>query len=279
MFAAKFGKTFLSCEILHEIFGKYSNFDCEKIIKYLNFVEEQKDLEFLKNYVSGKNAKKQTILFHFDYKPSSLINILNWLQIKFQKDRNFLKNILLQFDENQDSFFTFVLRECWSSNVENYFTETYKFLIRNFDKTFVKNFLLIQNEKNENFLNVVFEKRYVEQVNVSNILDLLFKDFQNDQDFFTVLFNAKSKKNQIVKNWMKNKLGVEFEDENENSKVLGACEEKDGESSSSDDNVSENLELSLSKHNYPVVRQIENFEISEVEEIESSQNLTCCKIC
>ncbi len=41
---------------------------------------------------------------------------------------------------------------------------------------------------------------------ISDILDRLSEDFQNDQEFFTKLLNEKLKKNEKVRKWTKNNL-------------------------------------------------------------------------
>jgi hypothetical protein len=41
---------------------------------------------------------------------------------------------------------------------------------------------------------------------IPEILDLLSKDFQNDQEFFTKLLNEELKKNKKVREWIKNNL-------------------------------------------------------------------------
>jgi hypothetical protein len=83
----------------------------------------------------------------------------------------------MQVDENGDSFLHVLLRKCDDLWVDRFFTKTYEFLIRNFDKSFVQNFLLIQNKRQENCLNLVCQRR---ERKIPKILDLLSKDFQND---------------------------------------------------------------------------------------------------
>jgi hypothetical protein len=215
LFVAKFGLTcfeYFSCETLHGICVKHSKDGTGKILNYLNFLTEKNDLEFLKNFVSGKNSKKQTILFYFYRDSASLILMLEWFRTTFENDENFLENFLLEIDENLDSFFKFILKKCefgWKIRV--FFAETYNFLIRNFDKVFVKELLLLENNENENFLNIVCERRHDRWCgDVINILNILFEDFQNDQDFFAKLINEKAKKNRHVNFFMKHKLKIDL---------------------------------------------------------------------
>jgi hypothetical protein len=63
--------------------------------------------------------------------------------------------------------------------------------------------LLIQNKRQENCLNLFFQR--VEWI-IPRILDLLSKDFQNDQEFFTKFLNEELKKNEEVREWIKNNL-------------------------------------------------------------------------
>jgi hypothetical protein len=194
---------FYSAEILHKICEKYSKYNTEEILKYFNFVEEKKNLKFFKNYISGKNSESQTILVHFHHNyDSNLTKVFKWLEEKFKNEKNFLKNFLMQVDENGDSFLHVVLRKCGDSWVVGFFTKTFEFFIGNFDKSFVQNFLLIQNKRQENCLNLICQ-RGEDEWKIPKILDLLSKDFQNDREFFTKLLNEELKKNEKVRKWIK----------------------------------------------------------------------------
>jgi hypothetical protein len=226
-FTAKFDETFFSCffssEVFHKICLKYSEYDTDKIVKYLNFVAEKNGFVFLKIYVSGKNSKKQTILFyfhHYSYFSWSLFDILKWFEKTFKNDVNFFQNFLLQVDENSDSFLNFVLKK-YDGLMTDFFTETFNFLLRNFDKVFIKEFLLLKNKKSKNFLNIICEKLADDWYQkITQTLDILFKDFQNDQDFFTKLINEKSKKNRQIKDFMKDKFDIDLSEEEEESEIL-----------------------------------------------------------
>jgi hypothetical protein len=125
-----------------------------------------------------------------------LLHLLAQISIKYRA-------ILKSIDENGDSFLHVLLRKCDYFQVYHFFTKTFKFLIRNFDKSFVQNFLLIQNKRQENCLNLFFQRV---EWKISDILDRLSEDFQNDQEFFTKLLNEKLKKNEKVRKWTKNNL-------------------------------------------------------------------------
>jgi hypothetical protein len=192
---------FYSAEILHKICENYSKYYTEKILDYFNFVEEKNDFEFLRKYISGKNSKSQSILVHFHHSYPDLTKVFEWLEEKkFKNEKNFLKNFLMQVDENGDSFLHVLLRKCFDFQVDDFFTKTFNFLTRNFDKSFVQNFLLIQNKRQENCLNLVCQR---DKWNIQKILDRLSKDFQNDQEFFTKLLNEELKKNEKVREWIK----------------------------------------------------------------------------
>ncbi len=134
------------------------------------------------------------------------------VQNNIQKRSKFLGKNFLEVDENLDSFLYFVLKKCKDDwQIYDSFIETYKFLMKNFDKVFVKEFLLLQNKKGKIFLNIICENSY--NLDMIFILDTLFKDFQNDQDFFANLINEKSKKNRKVKDFMKNKFNIDFAEE------------------------------------------------------------------
>ncbi len=221
---------FYSAEILHKICKNNSKSDVEKILNYFNFVEEKNDFGFLRNYISGKNSESQTIFVHFHHNYLHLTKVFEWLEEKFEKEKNFLKNFLMQVDENGDSFLHVLLRKCRDSQVDDFFTETFNFLIRNFDKSFVQNFLLIQNKRQENCLNLICQRVKYDKWKIPEILDLLSKDFQNDQKFFTKLLNEELKKNKKVREWIKNNL--DFIDLPEVGSHCSESSQEDSDSSS-----------------------------------------------
>jgi hypothetical protein len=202
---------FYSAEILHKICENYSVKATKKILKYFDFVEEKNDFEFLKNYISGKNSEGQTILVHFHHSYFILFQVFKWLEKKFKNDKNFLENFLMQVDENGDSFLHVVLRKCDESKINNVSVRTFKFLTEIFDKSFVQNFLLIQNKRLENCLNLVCQRQGKK---ISGILKLLSKDFQNDREFFRKLLNDELKKNKKVRKWIEKNLNVEQTENN-----------------------------------------------------------------
>jgi hypothetical protein len=215
-----YSNDFYSAEILHKICENYSKDDTKKILNYFDFVEEKNNLDFLKNYFSRKNLESQTILVHFHQSYSGLIQVFKWLEEKFKNEKKFLKNFLMQVDENGDSFLHVLLRKCYDWQFDDFFTATFKFLTRNFDKSFVQNFLLIQNKRQENCLNLVCQ-RYEKKI--PGILDLLLEDFQNDQEFFTKLLNEELKKNEKVRNWTKKNLDFIDLSETRESKCCKIC--------------------------------------------------------
>jgi hypothetical protein len=208
LFLANLKKSFFTyCpnEAFHEICAK---FNVENFLIYLNLIVENCDLTVFKNNISGKNSKEQTILFHFRHE-SDLIKMLEWFRTKFENDKKFLDKFLLQVDENSDSFLTFALTELRDdSNFDNFFIGLYDFLVKNFDKVFVREFLLLENSEGKNWLNIIF-LRYGRFTDITKILDTLFENFQNDQEFFIKLFNEKSRKNRRVKEFMKDKFNVD----------------------------------------------------------------------
>ncbi len=116
-----------------------------------------------------------------------------------------MENFLSHVDENGDTFLLVFLKKCPDySQTDVFFTDTFKFLIENFDKSFAKNLLLIQNRRLENCLNLICQSAYEKEI--SKVLDLLLKDFQNDQEFFKKLLNDELKKNETVRKWIENNL-------------------------------------------------------------------------
>jgi hypothetical protein len=135
----------------------------------------------------------------------------------------------MQVDENGDSFLHVLLRKCDVWQVDGFFTETFKFLIRNFDKSFVQNFLLIQNKRQENCLNLVCQRARFDWI-IPGILKILSKDFQNDHEFFTKLLNEELKKNWNAKEWSKKNL--DFIDLTEVGSHCSESSQEDSDSSS-----------------------------------------------
>jgi hypothetical protein len=139
---------------------------------------------------------------------------MEWLRAKFQNDKEFLEKLLMNVDENGDTFLTFACHKFyWLSDFEKFFTETHKFLMESFGKIFLKNFLLIENQKGENFLKKICNE-YDENW-IIKILNLLLKDFQNDLSFLQKLINEKLRENKRVKRWMKVKLNIDLFGEDE----------------------------------------------------------------
>jgi hypothetical protein len=207
-FEQKFGKTFFdenfySPDILCEIFEKFAEDESDKILKYFEFVKEKNSLDFLKTYISEENPK--TILFYFRHS-GPLIKTLKWLKEKFEIDMDFLKDFLLQLDENGNSFFTFILKKRPYWDLFRRFTEIYDFLFEFFGKIFISKFLLIENSENENFLNIICT---IEN-SIIQVLDHLLVNFQNDSEFFKKLINKKLRENADVKNWIKNQRTLNF---------------------------------------------------------------------
>jgi hypothetical protein len=81
-------------------------------------------------------------------------------------------------------------------------------------KKFIQNFLLIRNFQREICMNLVFQ--------IPEILDLLLKVFQNDQEFFTKLLNQELRESIKVREWMMSRLNVTdfFEDEGSQAQDL-----------------------------------------------------------
>jgi hypothetical protein len=202
LLSLKFGgifhaNNFYSNEILEEICEKYSkDYNIDKFINYLNFIEEKNNLGFLKNYISGTNQQGQTILFKYYHEATNLIEILEWLKTKFEGNKQF-EILLLKRDKNGDSFFTSVLKNCYDWDVDSYFTKIYNFFP---SKTFLSNLLLIENNDKKNFFNLVCERSELE---ITDFLDLFSNDFQNDRGFIKRLINEKFKENEKVKEWMR----------------------------------------------------------------------------
>jgi hypothetical protein len=192
---------FYSEAILHEIGGKFSGNHTSKVLSYFDFIEELHDFEFMKSHISKKSTANQTILFQFKNR-EKIITVLKWFCTKFENDKEFIAQFLLQVDSNGDSFLTNGLEKY---RFESCFDKIFKFLLQNFDKPFVQDFLLIENNANQNCLNVIGDKN---RGNVIGYLGCLFKGFQNDQIFFAKLINDKLKENGKVKKWMNDRFKI-----------------------------------------------------------------------
>jgi hypothetical protein len=183
-------------------------YSADEIIENLNFVENPNNSGLLKNYVSRTNGKNQTILFGLY---DNITEVLEWLGTNFQNDKEFLEKLLLNVDENGNTFLPSVLNRIrW--DFEKYFTGICKFLIENFGKIFLQNFLLIENKEGENILNLICnDKEWM----IIKILNLLLKEFQNDLSFLQKLINEKLRESNRVKRWMKVKLNIDLFGEGE----------------------------------------------------------------
>jgi hypothetical protein len=214
LFCSKFGAKFLMDYNFSVRSYDYS-VSIDEIIKCLNFVEDKYGFGCLKDSVSRTNAQKRTILFEL-YRcfrnTRGITKIMEWLRAKFQNDEEFLEKLLMNVDENGDSFLIFVCHEIHWCYSDKFFIKTHKFLMESFGKIFLQNFLLIENQKGENVLNVILNKSEWMMI---KILNFLLKDFQNDLSFFQKLINEKLRENNEVKRWMKVKLKIDLFREDE----------------------------------------------------------------
>jgi hypothetical protein len=209
LFCSKFGARFLLEYHTSEETYDYYSVVIDEIIRHLNFVEDKYGFECLKDSVSRTDVRNRTFLFGI---PNDITKILEWLGTNFQNDKEFLEKLLLHVDENGDTFLTFVFDVFDWLNFNEYFTETYNFLIKNFGTIFLQNFILIENQEGENILNVICKEF---EWLIIKILNFLLKDFQTDLSFFQKLINEKLRENNRVKRWMKVKLNIDLFGEGE----------------------------------------------------------------
>jgi hypothetical protein len=85
------------------------------------------------------------------------------------------------------------------------FSAPYNILIKNFNITFVKRFLLIQNKQNLNFFDIICSTNKRDTV-ITKILDTLWENFRDDQVFFDELVEKELMKDKIVPTWMDSKF-------------------------------------------------------------------------
>jgi hypothetical protein len=185
---------------LFEILEKCS--ESGKKLDHLNFVENANDFGYSKNYI-----KEQTISQYTYNLEGQFFKILNWSKSMFQNNRNLLEIFLMQVDGNHDSFLNYVLKKC--EMTDRFFCKIYKFFIENFYQDFIRDFLLIENNDHQNFLNIICER---DQIALLNVLSFLYKYY--DQEFLLQLINKDLMKNFAIKNWFKFKLNIDlYEDQ------------------------------------------------------------------
>jgi hypothetical protein len=175
-----------------KLFGKFK--------KFRKYFPEKDFKEFL---MIGDNTN-WTFLFWLD-KFSKFEIAFNFLISEFELD--FVQDFLLVKDRDGDSLFAI---KC--SIIE--FTQTLNLFKNNFDKKFVKKFLMQKNNWDKNFLS-----RYSVYSNPRNssdllkLLDLIFSIFGADLELFKDLFYSKSKENEtffekLIKKYSKTELSL-----------------------------------------------------------------------
>jgi hypothetical protein len=169
--------SFLSC------YGGSKYFNIDFVFQILNWVNEQFASEFLSQFILAKNKLNQTTLFKIRN-----IAFLEGLGTNFADKKEQFENFLCNVDENDDTFFTFYLKQLEGDDLHDYFIEIYDFLIGNCGENFVEKFLLIENGVRENCLNVVCNK---DDYYVTTILDHIFSNHCDDLDFIMKLINKK----------------------------------------------------------------------------------------
>jgi hypothetical protein len=205
----KFGKTFIadhfySTETLHKIFEKHPKNGT--IITYLDFIEKLNGLEFFRSYIARKNSKNQTILFYpnVDFESNVESKTIEWLLTKFDNDKQFLENFLLEIDVNGDHYFTAILKKCLNYEGFHYLIKTFHFLIEHFGQGFVRRLLLIQKRS---LVNLACKQNW----NLRGFLNFIFDNVANDQAFFEEFVGDKLIADPEVKQWMEYHFELPFE--------------------------------------------------------------------
>jgi hypothetical protein len=145
---------------------------------------------------------------------------LNFIKSEFGDE--FLKEILFSEDLDGDCLFnmTYIINRSISV------LEHFKF---NFDKTFIKQFLMHKNNFQQNFLICDFQGRYSDPANSDDLIKLfysIFSIFNKDFELFNDLFKSKDKfgacfikklqakyedeKLEKLKIWLKENLGEDY---------------------------------------------------------------------
>jgi hypothetical protein len=184
-----------------------------EIINYLDFVEEQNGLEFLKNYFVGIDRPT------FEY-ASYFINILEWFEGKLEDDRNFLKNFALKTDENGDSCLASLMKHSNFDELHDLYY-IYHSLTEITDKPFAKKNLFKTNHENKNCLNVYFE--VIDNAKIIEILDHFLGEFENDRDFCIRFINDGLKEkicDREVQMWMEKKLSWDLVKEYQKNLII-----------------------------------------------------------
>jgi hypothetical protein len=213
----KFGENVLnelfSFKSLHGICQDSRRFEdfAKSFSNYLDFVERNFDLDFLKKLICYKGSENQTFLFPLRYVADDcLIKILTFLFAKFENEKEFLKEFLLSPDDDENTFWILCcLKSVFPSKIIKISKEFFELIKTNFDSKFAKEFLLTKNKKNRNFHQALLENRRFNTKDSLKILENLLEVFGKDQEFFIEL-TKQEKVPKEIKEFLKTNLKIKI---------------------------------------------------------------------
>jgi hypothetical protein len=161
------------------------------------------DEETLKEFFLAVDWHSQTFLHQFCYwaKNFDLLQTLKWVAQEFGQEF-LLKLISMKAGWGRTIFHFFIYSYC-QSNPGQKFLEILEFLHQDFglENKVLLDILAIEGgyREKKKCLNLICDTK---DQKITEILDFLFKVFQNDRKWLKKLFNWKLRQNQEVKEWM-----------------------------------------------------------------------------
>ncbi len=173
-------------------------------MKYLNFIERNFGIDFLKKLilVRGENSRIFSFCFYEDA-DKCLNTILNYLFEKFKTKNNFLEHVLLSVDDRGNSFLIHYFMQNDVSGMIKIARELFELIKANMGLEFLKQLLLLQNNRWRNFHQALLSNEDGGVEKCLEVLEILLEVVGKDKEFFILLtkqFKIPNEINVFLKN-------------------------------------------------------------------------------
>jgi hypothetical protein len=179
------------------------------VLTFFDFVVQIFDIDFLEKLICYKhNENNLTFLFPLcQIAGKCLIKILKYLFEKFQNSK-ILENLLLAIDDYGNSFLIFYCLQPFVPGIIKNCKEFLELVKNNFDLDFLKKFLLIKNNQNNNFHHVLMSNKFGGGLEKTlDVLEVLQEVVGKDDRFFIELTEDPEIPDQI-KEFLETKLQI-----------------------------------------------------------------------
>jgi hypothetical protein len=159
------------------------------------------DEETLEELFLNVDDDSQTFLHRFCERTVNFDLLQTLIWVAQELGQKFLLELISMKDDDDRTILQSFISSSHRSNPGQKFFKILEFLHQDLglENKVLLDILLIEDEKMENCLNLICDRK---DQKITEILDFLSKIFQNDRDGLQKLFNEKLRENQEVKEWM-----------------------------------------------------------------------------